>query len=222
TTVRPYAPGDSMNRIHWKTTARHGEIQVKEFDLEQTADVWIFLDLERAVQAGSGDESTLEVAVRAAASIADRALLENRAVGLTTSGHHPTVLPADRGPRQHLKLMQILAAVEADGTAPLAEALVTGLHRLRRGMTVVVITPSFDRAWVRPLAGLRGRGIGCVVVSLDPRSFALAAGQPDPLAATAVEGAPDPARALRHALAEYELRTYTVTAGRKLAEALAG
>ena len=47
TTVRPYAPGDSMNRIHWKSTARHGEIQVKEFDLEQTADAWIILDLQR-------------------------------------------------------------------------------------------------------------------------------------------------------------------------------
>src|SRR5829696_9368588 len=33
TTVRPYAPGDSMNRIHWRTTAKTGEIQVKEFDL---------------------------------------------------------------------------------------------------------------------------------------------------------------------------------------------
>ncbi len=54
TSVRPYAPGDSMNRIHWKSTARHGEIQVKEFDLEQTSDAWIFLDLERRVQRGQG------------------------------------------------------------------------------------------------------------------------------------------------------------------------
>src|SRR5207244_12617762 len=44
TTVRPYAPGDSLNRIHWKSTARPGEIQVTEFDLEQTADAWIVLD----------------------------------------------------------------------------------------------------------------------------------------------------------------------------------
>jgi len=50
TTVRPYAPGDSFNRIHWRSTARLGEIQVKEFDLEQTADVWIFVDLESTVQ----------------------------------------------------------------------------------------------------------------------------------------------------------------------------
>jgi uncharacterized protein (DUF58 family) len=49
------------------TTARHGEIQVKEFDLEQTADAWIFLDLDASVQEGEGDESTVEVGVRAAA-----------------------------------------------------------------------------------------------------------------------------------------------------------
>ena len=104
-----------MNRIHWKSTARHGEIQVKEFDLEQTADVWIFLDLDARVQAGTGEESTSEVAIRTAASIADRSLQENRAVGMTVFGHRMSVLQADRGGRQHLKIMQLLAAVDADG-----------------------------------------------------------------------------------------------------------
>ena len=81
TTVRPYAPGDSFNRIHWRSTARLGEIQVKEFDLEQTADVWLFVDLETAVQAGEGDVSTVEESLRVAASIVHDAILENRAVG---------------------------------------------------------------------------------------------------------------------------------------------
>jgi uncharacterized protein (DUF58 family) len=233
TTVRPYAPGDSFNRIHWKSTARHGEIQVKEFDLEQTSDVWIFLDLDRRVQAGRGDESTVEVAVRAAASIADRGLLENRAVGITTNGHRAAVLPADRGGRQHLKIMQLLAAVDADGSDPLAEALVNGLARLRRGMTAVIITSSRDRAWVRPLASLRTRGVACVVVLLDGPSFArlaegspAAAGADRPTAAgpgVAAVAAPDQeARALRHALSEYDLPVHWVTAGRSLAEALKG
>lgn len=227
TTVRPWAPGDGFNRIHWKSTARHGEIQVKEFDLEQTADVWIFLDLERAVQAGAGEESTVEVAVRAAASIADRSIVENRAVGMTVNGHRTTILPADRGGRQHLKIMQLLAAVEADGTSPLSETLVTTLPRLRRGMTAVVITPSQERDWVRPLATLRGRGVGCVVVALDPHSYAVRAqhragggAAQEPTADG--EAAAQRARALRHALAEYELPTHQLTAGRPLAEALAG
>src|SRR6186997_3147156 len=171
TSVRPYAPGDSMNRIHWKSTARHGEIQVKEFDLEQTADAWIILDLQRAIQTGRGDESTTEAAIRAAAAIADKALMENRAVGMTVNARRPAYLPPDRGGRQHLKIMQLLAALEPDGEAPLVEALVQSVGRLRRGMTAVIITASVEPAWVRVLSTLRGRGVAAVVVLVDAPAF---------------------------------------------------
>ena len=230
TTVRPYAPGDSMNRIHWKLTARHGEIQVKEFDLEQTADAWIVLDLQRAIQTGRGDESTTEVAIRAAAAIADKALIENRAVGMTVNARRPAYLPPDRGGRQHLKIMQLLAALEPDGEAPLVEALVQSVGRLRRGMTAVIVTASVDPAWVRVLATLRGRGVAAVVVLLDAPAFDRIA-QQTRAAVSGESWAPDPEleetaakrmRALRHALAEYELKTYLVTPGRPLGEMLSG
>ncbi len=229
TTVRPYAPGDSMNRIHWKSTARHGEIQVKEFDLEQTADAWIVLDLQREIQAGHGDESTVEVAVRAAASIADKALQENRSVGMTVNVARTAFLPPDRGSRQHLKIMQLLASVEADGSTQLVETLITTVGRLRRGMTAVVITPSLDPAWVRPLAALRNRGVACVVLALDAAAYERTA-RPSPVRKPE-GGAPSRpevdeetaqrARALRHALAEYELTTYAIAPGRPLGEILA-
>jgi len=230
TSVRPYAPGDSMNRIHWKSTARHGEIQVKEFDLEQTADAWIVLDLERGVQAGQGEESTTEAAVRAAASIADKALQEGRAVGMSVNANRTAFLPPDRGGRQHLKIMQLLAAVEADGRSPLVETLVQTVGRLRRGMTVVVITASLDPGWVRAISAVRNRGVACVVVTLDAAAYSraveeararLGGGQAvaDP---TVEELRAKRARALRHALAEYELKTHTITPGRPLGEVLAG
>ncbi len=229
TTVRPWAPGDSFNRIHWKATARHNEIQVKEFDLETTADAWIVLDLDRATQAGRGDESTVEAAVRAAASIADKALMENRSVGMTINGHRMTILPADRGSRQHLKIMQLLAAVEGDGATPLVEILLATASRLRRGMTAIVITPSLDTTWVRPLATLRSRGVGSVAVTLDADAYERIAADEENRLAGLPAYQPDPAddaarakkvRALRHALAEYELHTYSVTPGRALGEVL--
>lgn len=214
--VRPYAPGDAMNRIHWRTTARSGEIFVKEFELEQTTDVWIFLDLDANTAAGEGDASTTEVAVRAAASIADKAIGEKRAVGISAFGHRTTVIPADRGARQRLKILQLLAAVESDGATPLTEGLVNGIGRLRRGMTAVVVTASQDASFVRPLATLRARGVGVVVVSLDRALFALPADRDE---ADAVR---QRSRALRHALSEYELPSYAVGPGQALAEALAG
>lgn len=215
TTVRPYAPGDSMNRIHWRTTARLGEIQVKEFELEQTADAWIILDLQRSIQTGRGEASTTEVAIQAAASIAHKAIGENRAVGMTVNASRTAHLPADRGGRQHLKIMQLLAAVEADGSSPLLETLVVTMGRLRRGMTAVVITASLDPAWVRALGALRARGVACAVVVLDPGAFE-ASGD-----AAANDAAAKKFRAIRHALAEYELPAYPVAPGRSLGEILA-
>jgi uncharacterized protein (DUF58 family) len=229
-TVRPYAPGDSMNRIHWRSTARHGEIQVKEFDLEQTADALIILDLQRSIQTGRGDESTTEAAIRVAAAVADKALAENRAVGMTVNAGRTAYLPADRGGRQHLKIMQLLAAVEADSASPLVETLIGSIGRLRRGMTAVVITASSDPGWVRPLAALRMRGVACVVVTVDAPAFSQAVAGEAGSASDARPAEVDPAiaetdakraRALRHALAEYDLKAYTVTPGRPLGEVLA-
>jgi uncharacterized protein (DUF58 family) len=221
TTVRPYAPGDSFNRIHWRSTARLGEIQVKEFDLEQTADVWLFVDLDSSVQHGEGDVSTVEESLRIAASIAQDAIVENRAVGLTTIGHRTVSIPADRGPRQRQKIMQLLAAVDGDGRTPLTEQLLNGLPLLRRGMTAVIVTPSRDRHWVRTLTGLRTRGVVAVVVALDGQTYEAAAHGGQPEAADSSEYAAQEQRALRFALAEYDLKVYEVKAGDNLGAVLA-
>jgi len=227
TSVRPYAPGDGFNRIHWPSTARTGEIRVKEFDLEQTADVWIVLDLQRAAQVGAGDDGTVEVGVRVAAAIAERAIEENRAVALTTTGSHVTVLPPDRGPRQRQKILQLLAAVDGDGATPLVEALVAGLPLLRRGMSAIVVTSSTEPAWVRPLTTLRPRGIGCQVIWLDPAVFARRAAETDgtigePAVAAALAERDTAARNMRHHVAEFDIRTHAVPPGVPLAEVLVG
>ena len=127
-----------------------------------------------------------------------------------------TVLPADRGARQRLKILQLLAAVEADGRTPLDEALLTGVNRLRRGMTAIVVTSSQDASFVRPLADApdprhrrRGRA---------PRSRAVRAragrGRRRGRSASA------PVR-VRHALSEFEIPTYVIRPQQALAEALA-
>jgi uncharacterized protein (DUF58 family) len=231
TTVRPWAPGDSFNRIHWKSTARHGDIQVKEFDLEQTADAWVILDLDRAVQRGSGDDSTVESAVRVAAAVADKAIAENRAVGLTVGAHRLAQLPPDRGGRQHLKIMQLLAAVDGDGTNSLSEVLIATVPRIRRGMTAVIVTPSLDRSWVKPLSTLKARGVACVAVGFDRAAFALHGRNAELRSRGLARVEPDPEeqqesaqqlRALRHALAEFDVTLHVVLPGRPLGEILVG
>jgi uncharacterized protein (DUF58 family) len=211
-TIRPYVHGDAINRIHWLTSVRHSELHVKEFDLEQTADLWLVLDLERSAHAGAGDGASVEAAVSAAASITVQTLSENRAVGMTASARRQHVLTPDRGTRVEQKILHLLANVQADGTQPLAETLVSTLPQLRRGMTLCLVTGSTDREWVRALASLRRRGVGTVVVLLDRASFS---GQPD-------DAAPGELAAVRHALAEYGIGYHLLRSGDDLAAALGG
>jgi hypothetical protein len=149
---------------------------------------------------------------------------------MTINAHRTAILPADRGARQHLKIMQLLAAVDGDGATPLVETLVQTAGRLRRGMTAILITSSTDATWIRPVAALRSRGIGTVVVTLDAGAFdRVARGEREragemvaPLDPLVEEQRAQRTRALRHALAEYELKVRTVSPGQTLAEALTG
>ena len=180
--VRDYAPGDALSRVHWRSTARLDVLMVKTFDLEPSGDLWIVLDLDAAVQAGQGEESTEEVAVILAASLSNRYLEANRAVGLVAFGTRPsegggppqplpTLVPPQKGRAQQWRILQALATVRAGGQWPLARVLAETDRNLGRGMTLVLITPSCDPAWVAGLLGPMRRGIAPAVLLLDPNSF---------------------------------------------------
>ncbi|MBX3029384.1 MAG: DUF58 domain-containing protein [Chloroflexi bacterium] len=221
--IRPYVPGDSVNRIHWPSTARHGEIQVKEFEIQQTADLWLCLDLDQAVHLGVGDTATIETAARVAASIGAHALGAGRSLSLAAAGTRRAVLPADRGPRQLQRLLHLLAGVGPDGRLPLLEVLLGTAPRMRRGTTVVVVTPSIEPSWVGALADLRARGMGTLACIIDPLSHEAQSRS----ILEAVELQPEVAEAwsrdvrqIRHALAEHDIPSLVVDPIRSLAEQL--
>ena len=162
--IRDYQPGDAVNRIHWPSSVRHRGLFVKEFELDKTADLWIYLDLERHWHRGEGENSTEERAVTVAASVFAKALHEHRNVGLVTTGVRAEILHPDRGTKQFGKLMQYLAEVSVGGSRTIAEVMVETLPRIRRGASVLLITPSLDRAWVRPASTLRESSISTQAV----------------------------------------------------------
>jgi uncharacterized protein (DUF58 family) len=211
--VRPYVHGDAINRIHWLSSARHSELLVKEFDLEQAADLWILLDLDRGVHAGIGNDASVETAVTVAASIAMRTLADNRAVAMTASARRIQVHQPDRGPRVEQKLLHLLANVQADGGHSLAEVLNATVPQLRRGMTLCIITGSTDRTWVRGLSALRRRGVAALVILLDRASYIGV--EPDDQSRAELA-------AVRHALAEYDITHRLLRRGDDIAEAIGG
>jgi uncharacterized protein (DUF58 family) len=221
--VRDYFPGDSFNRIHWPSTARTGRLIVKEFELDPTADVWLFLDMEGAAQADrlwqeEGDQprslwptkaalvpSSEEYVVTVAASLAKHFLAQSRAVGLIAYGQTRESITPDRGERQLTKILETLAVIRAVGTIPVAQIIAAEGKGLGRNTSAIVITPSDDQGWVDGLRDLRRRGIRGIGVVMDTASF----------------GRPGNTEAILASLQQSGIRGYRVREGDSLAAALA-
>jgi uncharacterized protein (DUF58 family) len=189
--VREYAPGDSMNRIHWASTARRNRLMVKEFELDPLAEVWIFLDAERFGQSSLPEQSeefnvltywrkptqiklppsTEEYGVSIAASLASHFIRRSRSVGLVSAGRHLTLLSPDRGGRQLGKILEALALSHAEGNLPMRGLVETQAKHITRGSTVILITPTVRQEFPYVVEYILRRGVRPVVVLLDPASF---------------------------------------------------
>lgn len=170
-TVRQYLPGDALSRIHWPTSVRLSQLMVKEFDLDPTIDVWLVLDLDEAVQAGLGDESTEEYGVTIAATLASYFLREDLSLGMIINDGHDSTLMLDRGARQLDRVLEILAVTRAGPTPPLSEVLILNETKFMRNSAVVVITSSPEIEWATGLKQLERRGVHPSVIVLDGSSF---------------------------------------------------
>jgi uncharacterized protein (DUF58 family) len=166
--VREYRPGDAFNRIHWPTTARTNRLMVREFELDPTADVWLVLDLNAEVHTGSGLESTEEYAVTATASLAKHLLDQGRAVGLVSQ---TATLPADRGPRQVERILEVLALVRGSSPLTLSAMLSAETSRFARSSTLIIVTPDTSEAWARFCQALNARGVRTTAVLIEASTF---------------------------------------------------
>jgi uncharacterized protein (DUF58 family) len=189
--IREYAPGDSMNRIHWVSTARRNRLMTKEFELDPQAEVWIFLDASQTGQAAipfswpkrtkedlwkhkfefTLPPTTEEYSVCIAASIARFYLSKGRSVGFITSGQNLTMIPPDRGGRQLGKILESLALLRAEGTLPIWGLIDIQAQHLTRGSTIVLITHSVEKEVMVATDFLARRGLRPVVVLIDAGSF---------------------------------------------------
>ncbi len=189
--VRDYVTGDPLNRIHWVSTARRGRLMVKEFELDPLADVWVFLDAQRSIQAGNSylpspqisqdlwrkpqkinlPPSTEEYGVSIAASLVRDYLRRGRAVGFVAAGQHLAMLSPDRGGRQLGKVLEALALLRCEGEIRLRGLIETQVKHMVRGSTVVIITASVDREVGLVVDYLIQRGLRPIVILLEAHTF---------------------------------------------------
>lgn len=173
--TREYRPGDSLRVVHWRSSARRGQLIVKEFEEELSVTVSIVLDLDKSRHPSSGtspktSESchSLECGVKVAATLAHYVLASGHPLQLFGQDRHKV---AELFQPNFWQALEWLAKVEAQEGIPLSEVLDKILAQLKPRSTCIIITPTANLDYQDVVAPLQERKIRVVVVFLDSPSF---------------------------------------------------
>lgn len=106
--LREYRPGDNPRRIHWRRSARAGQLVVREMARLGAAQIWCILDT-RIPEGDPELSERLEDAVSCAATVACDAIESSCKVGLICNGEPPLILPPGGGRDYRLRVLRELA-----------------------------------------------------------------------------------------------------------------
>jgi uncharacterized protein (DUF58 family) len=168
--LRAYASGDRVRRINWRASARRGALWVNEHHPERNTDVILFLD--SFTEAREADRSTLDAAVRAAASLAARYLDRKDRVGLVSFGGVLKWLLPATGLVQRYRIVDSLIDTEITFSYAWKDVDVIPPRTLPPQALVLAVTPLLDDRAVAALLDLRARGRDLAVIEVSPVPFA--------------------------------------------------
>ncbi len=165
--TREYRRGDDLRRVHWRSTARTGELMVRREEQPWESRATVVLDTRVFAHRGEGPTASFEWAVSAVASIA----MHLRAAGyrLRLVAGSGIDLDASEIGGEGL-ILDTLAEVELTQNGEIS-ALVEQVRRRSDGGLVVGIFGSLTTAEAELLAGLRGNGATCIGFAIDSSTW---------------------------------------------------
>jgi uncharacterized protein (DUF58 family) len=157
--LRDYVSGDDLRLVHWRSSARTGQLVVKHnVDTAQPYTVVLF-DLRASRYTADAFESAVDVVASVlTAGAANKAPVELRLTDATTLG----------GPRLRdvTPLLDHLTGVDPVASGSL-QATLLALQRARGGTSLVVVTGALELADLHHLGALRRRFDRLIVVAVD-------------------------------------------------------
>ncbi len=170
--VREYQEGESLRKVHWPTTARRGELMVKDFDDAARDEVAVILDAQRGLEVGTPPDSSFEAQVRAAGSILQAHVRAGRRSVLVVNGARRAVQEVHTHGGEWRQALELLASTEPDGPEPLANLLSDEASPAARALELVVVTSGVTAPLVDRLAQRARARRRVSLVFVDPASFA--------------------------------------------------
>ena len=174
TSTREYREGDDLRRIHWRSSAKKGELMVRREEQPRQLRVCVLLDARADGHRGEGAASSFEWAVSCAASVAVHYTGMRHAVAVLTSGAPPVYTRVSS--EDSVQLLDGLAVIRT-GPANLLDDAIGQLRRSRPDALTVAILGDLDTEQATRLAALGREGSPGVAIVIRTTEWSSATGR---------------------------------------------
>ncbi len=181
--IRQFAPGDRIRQVNWRASLRLGSLYVTQHRRERNADVVLMVDTLAAV--GPAHDTTLDLGVRAAASLATAYLARKDRVGLINYGGTIDWVRPGSGRVQYERLADTLLKAAVVFTYVSKDLGFVPPRVLPSHAIVIAVTPLLDPRFTKAALDLAARGFDLVVLVVSPVEVTRAMLKASPLNALA-------------------------------------
>jgi uncharacterized protein (DUF58 family) len=164
--IRPFVPGDSIRRVNWRASRRWGRLYVTQYQHERNADVVLMLD--SLAEVGEPPATTLDLSIRAAASLAAAYLARKDRVGLIEYGGVFHSVRPGSGHRQYARLVDTMLKADIMFSYVIRDIALVPKGVLPPQALVIAISPLLDRRFENAVLDLAARGFDVVILSVSP------------------------------------------------------
>jgi uncharacterized protein (DUF58 family) len=165
--VREYEQGESLRRVHWPSTAKRGQLMVKELEDSPRDEIAVVLDVDPAAVVGE----SFDLQVRAAGSILLAHSRRGRRALLVVNSRRREQRRIQSAEGDWRSALDLLAAVEPEAGPPLAALLAEDASAAGRSLELTIVTASLSAQLVERLVdrSLAHRHVSLLLV--DAASF---------------------------------------------------
>jgi uncharacterized protein (DUF58 family) len=175
--VREYAQGESLRRVHWRSTARRGQLMVKELEDAPRDEIAVLLDADAAAVVGE----SFDVQVRAAGSILDAYVRRGRRAVLVVNSERRDTQQVHSAAADWRRALELLAAAEPSGRSTAARLLSEHDGAAARALELAVVTARLEPELADRLVQRAASRRKVSLVYVDAASFNGARRRPQPL-----------------------------------------
>lgn len=138
---RAYTPGDAFRKIDWKTSAKRGNLMVKQYEMEKNVQIVCMIDTSGSMGNGYPDNTKLEYAIRAAVLLTYMGLERKDLIGTCVFSDivHSYIRPSLK-PNHMYDVLEALAMAEPTGWSDYENAVSHVIEKTRKRTLFIFLT----------------------------------------------------------------------------------